>query len=109
MGGVTGSLLIGAFASHDVNPTIQLGAVVNSTNEPVYGLLFGLQLGAVALAAAYAFAFTCLIVFITKPRLSATQQLGHIDELLHGEEAYGLEIALALESQEQEYQAKDKS
>lgn len=70
MGGVTGSLLIGAFASHDVNPSIVLGAVVNASGKQEIGLLFGYQLGATALAAFYAFTLTCLLVFITRPRLS---------------------------------------
>ncbi|AJQ45418.1 ammonium transporter [Ureaplasma diversum] len=119
MGGVTGSILIGAFASFDVNPGIQLGALsinpdpvasgIYLQGEEAIGTLFGLQVGATALAAAYAFAFTCLIVFITKPRLSATQQLGHVDELLHGEEAYGLEIALPSCAQAEECEAADKS
>ncbi|WP_318032052.1 ammonium transporter [Ureaplasma sp. ES3154-GEN] len=93
MGGMTGSLLIGAFASRDVNPNGLLYAVIGA--EPSeYGMLFGLQVGAVALAAAYAFVFTALIVLITKPRLSVRQQLGHIDYMLHDEDAYSFDFVL---------------
>ena len=72
MGGVTGSLLIGAFASKSVNPSIMYEAIGPTTT----GVLFGVQLGAVLLAAVYGFVFTILLVYITRPRLS----LIHISE-----------------------------
>ncbi|MCV3728263.1 ammonium transporter [Ureaplasma miroungigenitalium] len=97
MGGVTGSILIGAFAAKAVNPSI-IYSVIDSPRDE-YGILFGLQIGAVALAAAYAFAFTALLVLITKPRLSVRQQLGHIDYMLHGEDAYSFDFVLPTEKE----------
>lgn len=105
MGGVTGSILIGAFASQSVNPGILYEAIGPNTTA----ILFGVQLGATALACAYAFAFTCIIVLITRPRLSARQQLGHIDYQEHGEDAYGFDIVLPSASEVAQYEAFDNT
>ncbi|WP_081847817.1 ammonium transporter [Ureaplasma diversum] len=98
MGGVTGSILIGAFASVNVLPSITYAAS---------GYLFGIQVGATALAAAYAFVLTIIIVFITRPRLSATEQLSHIDIINHNEDAYGLANVYPCECEAIAAEAKD--
>ena len=105
MGGVTGSLLIGAFASKSVNPSIMYEAIGPETT----GILFGVQLGAMLLAAVYAFVFTILLVYITRPRLSARQQLGHIDYINHGEDAYAFDIEIPSEKEMEQYELADSS
>ncbi|ACA32821.1 ammonium transporter [Ureaplasma parvum] len=110
MGGVIGSLLIGAFATNTVAHGIKYDAVgLDNNGNPIYGILFGLQLGAVLLAATWAFAFTCLIVYITKPRLSVRQQLGHIDYINHGEDAYKFDFIIPSESEMFEYESFDQT
>ena len=109
MGGVVGSLLIGAFATDTVANGIKYNAVgLDSSGNPVYGLLFGLQLGAVALAIVWAFAFTCLIIYISKPRLSAREQLGHIDYINHGEDAYKFDFLIPSEDEMASYEGFDQ-
>ncbi|WP_416906727.1 ammonium transporter [Ureaplasma miroungigenitalium] len=105
MGGVTGSILIGAFAAKAVNPTI-IYSVIDSPRDE-YGILFGLQIGAVALAAAYAFAFTSVLVLITKPRLNVHEQLGHIDYLLHDEDAYSMDFLVVTPQEIMDAQKED--
>ena len=105
MGGVTGSLLIGALASKSVNPSIMYEAIGPTTT----GVLFGVQLGAVLLAAVYGFVFTILLVYITRPRLSARQQLGHIDYINHGEDAYSFDIEIPSEKEMEQYELADST
>ncbi len=73
------------------------------------GILFGVQLGAMLLAAVYAFVFTILLVYITRPRLSARQQLGHIDYINHGEDAYAFDIEIPSEKEMEQYELADSS
>lgn len=92
MGGVTGSILIGAFAAKTVNPNLIY--FVFGSPEADYGKLLGVQIGATALACAYSFIVTIIITAITQPRLSAAQQLAHIDMQEHGEDAYNYDYHL---------------
>ncbi|WP_318032051.1 ammonium transporter [Ureaplasma sp. ES3154-GEN] len=107
MGGVTGSLLIGAFAMKEVNPNLMYSVIDERMVNPA--LLFGLQIGAVALAAGYAFTFTAFLVLITKPRLNVHQQLGHIDYLLHGEDAYSMDFLIVTPEEIMQAQLEDKT
>ncbi len=86
VGGVLGTILLGVFASKAIN-----GAGAN-------GLLFGdstfffKQLIAVAIASAYAFMFTYIMLiiinYITPVRVSEETEMAGLDEALHGEKAY---------------------
>ena len=86
VGGVLGTILLGDFASKAIN-----GAGAN-------GLLFGdstfffKQLIAVAIASAYAFMFTYIMLiiinYITPVRVSEETEMAGLDEALHGEKAY---------------------
>jgi len=87
VGGALGTIMLGIFASHYVNPAVK-----------VDGLWFGgtsfflKQLAAVGIACAYAFIFTyvmlVLINFITPVRVKPDHEDGHIDDALHGEKGY---------------------
>ncbi|WP_318023706.1 ammonium transporter [Ureaplasma canigenitalium] len=100
MGGVVGSLLVGAFAHVSVFPDLWVNAAgyqVDSVGheQSVYGLLFSRQLSGVALAGAYSFVMTIIIAAITQPRLKANEQLHHIDYINHGEDAYNFNFVYA--------------
>jgi len=86
VGGVTGIVLLGLFASKAWNP--------NGADGLLWGgaAFFGKQLVAVVVAAAWAFIFTYamlwLINLITVARVDAKAQELGLDVALHGEEAY---------------------
>jgi Amt family ammonium transporter len=86
VGGVTGIVLLGLFASKAWNP--------NGADGLLWGgaAFFGKQLVAVVVAAAWAFVFTYvmlwLINLITVARVDAKAQELGLDVALHGEEAY---------------------
>ncbi|MCH7770142.1 MAG: ammonium transporter [Bacteroidetes bacterium] len=84
IGGVIGIISLGIFASTTVN--FQSGLF-----EGNFGF-FIIQIGAVALAATYAFVFTygmlAVINFITPVKVTEEQETSGIDHSVHGEKAY---------------------
>lgn len=80
MGGLTGALLIGVFASSSIN-TVSAGLEQ-----------FFVQLLGVAIVAVYAFLVTMLILKVLSHfgpiAITGEEQLAGVDLLLHGEEAY---------------------
>jgi len=86
MGGVTGTILLGVFATKAVNAGGADGLLFGGTN------FFLLQLGSVIGACIYAFLFTYIMLFIinfiTKVKVSADLEAQGLDEALHGEKAY---------------------
>ncbi|MDP4266036.1 MAG: ammonium transporter [Bacteroidota bacterium] len=86
MGGVTGTILLGVFASSAVNPAI--------TNGLFFGgqALFVKETIAVIGAAIYGFLFTylmlVLIKWITPVKVDEQEEIKGLDEALHGEKAY---------------------
>ena len=86
MGGVTGTILLGVFATKAVNASGAEGLLTGGTN------FFLIQLGAVIGASIYAFIFTYVMLFIinkiTKVRVSDTEEDNGLDVALHGEKAY---------------------
>lgn len=86
IGGVTGVILLGVFASSEVNPAIPDGLIRGS------GSLFIKELVAGIGACIYAFIFTyimlVLINFITPVKVPAEEEELGLDYALHGEKAY---------------------
>lgn len=65
IGGIVGSLLVGAFATTTVNPVI-LGNVQHIGTSLGSGYLFGMQVGGIALVCAWTFVFSLGIFYLTK-------------------------------------------
>jgi len=86
MGGVTGTILLGVFASATVNPAIPDGLFFGGTT------LFFKQLASVVGASIYAFIFTyimlILINMVTPVKVSEQDEIKGLDESIHGEKAY---------------------
>ncbi|MBU3928713.1 MAG: ammonium transporter [Bacteroidetes bacterium] len=84
MGGVTGTILLGVFASEAVNG--QSGLLEGNS------AFFFKEVIAVAIGAAYAFLFTYLMLVvinkITKVKVSEEEEAMGLDYALHGENAY---------------------
>jgi len=84
IGGVIGIISLGLFASTTVN--FQSGLLEGNSG------FFMIQIGAVALSAAYAFVFTygmlALINYITPVKVTEEQETIGIDHSVHGEKAY---------------------
>ncbi len=86
MGGVTGTILLGVFATKAVN--------ANGADGLLYGggKFFMLQFISVAIACIYAFIFTYVMLFlinlVTKVKVSQDLEDQGLDEALHGEKAY---------------------
>ncbi len=87
MGGAIGTILLGVFANHFMNPAVK-------TDGLFYGQtsFFLKQLGAVAFACVYAFIFTYamlwLINMIVRVKATPEEEDAGLDESLHGEKAY---------------------
>ena len=86
MGGVTGVILLGVFASHATNPVIPDGLFWGGTS------LFLKELIAVLSASVYAFIFTyimlAIINFFTHVKVGQYDEDLGLDFALHGEKAY---------------------
>ncbi|GAB6108163.1 ammonium transporter [Fusibacter bizertensis] len=86
MGGITGVILLGIFASTKVNPGGADGLLHGGTH------FFLIEVAAVVIAAAYAFvisyAMLSLINKFTPVRIDAKEQLTGVDAAMHGETAY---------------------
>ncbi len=84
MGGVTGTILLGVFASEAING--QAGLIEGNAG------FFVKELVAVLIASAYAFLFTYLMLLvinkITKVKVSEEEEAMGLDASLHGENAY---------------------
>lgn len=90
IGGIVGSLLVGAFATTTVNPII-LGNTqhVGSSLGSLY--LFGMQVGAIALVCAWTFVFSLGIFYLTKlthDEATPKQQIIGLDKVYFDEQAY---------------------
>lgn len=87
MGGALGTIMLGVFASHFVNPSVKMDGLWYGGTE-----FFLKQLAAVALACTYAFIFTygmlALINLITPVRVLPEHEEAGLDESLHGEKGY---------------------
>ncbi len=86
VGGVLGSILLGVFATKAINPAGADGLLYGGAG------FFGKQLVAVAIASAYGFIFTYLMLALinkfTPVRVSEDIERAGLDEGLHGERAY---------------------
>ena len=86
VGGVLGTICLGTFASRIVNPKGADGLLFGG------GAFFGRQTLAVLAAAAYAFVFTYVMLWvinkITPVKVTQEQEERGLDEALHGETAY---------------------
>ncbi|PLX07932.1 MAG: ammonium transporter [Marinilabiliales bacterium] len=84
MGGLLGTVLLGVFASEAING--QSGLIEGNSS------FFFKEVVAVAAGAAYAFIFTYVMLivinFITKVKVSESDEHLGLDEALHGEKAY---------------------
>ena len=86
IGGITGSLLTGVFASKAANP--------DGGNGLLHGnaALLGIQAATVAVVFAYTLAMTALVLVViravTPLRVSLPAELDGLDRRVHGEEAY---------------------
>jgi ammonium transporter, Amt family len=87
VGGVTGTILLGVFASQAINPMVTSGGLIYGS-----GHFFLVQLIAVTAASAYAFVFTYLMLyvvnFITPVKVTEVDETIGLDETQHGEIAY---------------------
>ncbi len=85
MGGITGMILLGVFASSSINPDVS-GLIEGNAS------FFVKETVSVIGAAAYAFIFTyvmlILINFITRVKVSEEEEKEGIDIAIHGEKAY---------------------
>jgi Amt family ammonium transporter len=87
VGGVLGTIMLGVFASHFVNPSVKMDGLW-------YGgtTFFLKQLAAVGITCVYAFVYTygtlALINLITPVRVTPEHEEGGLDEALHGEVGY---------------------
>ena len=86
MGGVTGTILLGVFASKAVNAGGADGLVHGGTH------FFMVQVISVLVASVYAFVFTYIMLYlinmVTKVKVDQTAEDIGLDEALHGEKAY---------------------
>ena len=86
MGGITGVILLGIFASTKVNPGGADGLIHGGTH------FFLIEVAAVVIAAAYAFVISYGMLYIidkfTPVRIDAKEQLTGVDAAVHGETAY---------------------
>lgn len=86
VGGLLGTILLGVFASTQVNPNGADGLIFGG------GLFFMKELVAVAIASVYAFVFTYVMLWlinkVTPVRVSEQEELLGIDAAIHGEKAY---------------------
>jgi len=86
VGGVFGTILLGVFASKAVNAAGADGLIYGG------GMFFVKELVAVALASAYGFVFTYLMLIIinkiTPVKVSAAEEQMGLDNSIHGEKAY---------------------
>ena len=90
IGGIIGSLLVGAFATTTVNPVI-LGPTQHIGASLGSGYLFGMQLGAVALVCAWTFVFSLGIFYLIKfthDEATPKQQIIGLDKVYFDEQAY---------------------
>ena len=96
MGGVTGGLLVGAFATTLANPVL-LGSTQHIGNSLGSGYLFGMQLGAICLVATWTLVFGLAIfgiTLLTKDRMSTEEQIEGLDHVLFHEDAYASAISV---------------
>jgi ammonium transporter, Amt family len=86
MGGVTGTILLGVFATKAVNAGGADGLLYGNPS------FFFVQLGAVVGASIYAFIFSygmlAIINLVTKVKVPQEIEDKGLDEALHGEKAY---------------------
>lgn len=86
MGGITGVILLGIFASTKVNPGGADGLINGGTH------FFLIEVAAVIIAAAYAFVISYGMLYVinkfTPVRIDAKEQLTGVDAAVHGETAY---------------------
>jgi Amt family ammonium transporter len=86
VGGIVGSLAVGVFAWSRMNASSQNGLLHGGSG------LFGAQVAAVALAAAWAFVFTYVMLFLINKvvtvRVSEKGEIEGLDVAEHGESAY---------------------
>jgi len=86
MGGVLGTILLGVFASHAINPTTADGLKYGNTTYFMH------QLIAVAGAALYAFLFSygmlAAINLFAKVKVNEKEEIEGLDASIHGEQAY---------------------
>ncbi len=86
MGGVTGTILLGVFASKAVNAGGADGLIHGGSH------FFVMQLVSVIGASIYAFLFTYIMLYlinmVTKVKVDQTAEDAGLDEALHGEKAY---------------------
>ena len=90
IGGIVGSLLVGAFATTTVNPVI-LGPTQHIGASLGSGYLFGMQVGAIALVCAWTFVFSLGIFYLTKfthDEATPKQQIIGLDKVYFDEQAY---------------------
>ncbi len=91
IGGIVGSLLVGAFATASVNPVIlgQTQHIGSSSLGSSY--LFGMQLGAICLVCAWTFVFSLGIFYLIKfthDEATPRQQIIGLDKVYFDETAY---------------------
>lgn len=86
VGGVLGTILLGVFASKEVNPAGANGLITGESG------FFIKQVAATLGAAVYAFVFTFIMLKVinvfTKVRVAEDEEDAGLDEALHGEAAY---------------------
>ena len=86
MGGVTGTILLGVFATKAVNAGGADGLMYGG------GKFFMVQVVSVLAACIYAFLFTYIMLFvinmITKVKMPVEQEDLGLDDAIHGEKAY---------------------
>lgn len=86
IGGVVGTILLGIFASTTINPNGAQGLIFGGTG------FFFKELISVALASAYGFVFTYILLWlinkIAKVRVSEKEEIEGIDAAILGERAY---------------------
>ncbi len=87
VGGCTGVVLLGIFASEAVNPVAIGGGLINGNFK-----FFFTQLNAMIIASVYAFIFTyvmlVIINFVTPVKVNVVDETLGLDETQHGEIAY---------------------
>src|SRR5205823_3418513 len=90
VGGALGVILLGVLANKLFNPDGGANGLVQGDST-----FFMKEVGAVALAAVYAFAFTYVMLAvinkITPVKVTAADEQMRLDEILHGEQAYLME------------------
>jgi ammonium transporter, Amt family len=87
VGGVTGTILLGVFASQAINPVAKSGGLLSGNTH-----FFWVQVIAVAFASLYAFIFTYIMLhiinYIVPVKVSEVDETIGLDETQHGEVAY---------------------